>query len=311
MTTTQMAYFVAMVEKLSFTTVAEMFYVTQPTLSRQIMNLEAELETQLFIRKSNTVTVTPAGMSLYDGLKPLYGQLTRLIESVKRYDELQRPIFTIGIAEELLLDDPVQLAIGMFSGKHPEVNVSIVRTSYAKLQRGLLDGTINVANTITSSFDMQSGQFDYFHIALEGVYLACSKALAATLPEVLSLEQFVGVLRHHKLQLGSFDDFGEQEPVPLNVFYDAFGGFDFEPDIEVHGTPLSIPAQVASGLCVSLSNKSNLFAIDPKTSLIRIDVPPKPGTSYEKGLVFAAGNQSPLLKHFLELVAENIDPAEA
>ena len=56
MTTAQMAYFVAMVEKLSFTTVADMFFVTQPTLSRQIMNLEAELETQLFIRKSNTVT---------------------------------------------------------------------------------------------------------------------------------------------------------------------------------------------------------------------------------------------------------------
>lgn len=306
MTTAQMAYFVAMVEKLSFTAVAEMFYVTQPTLSRQIMNLEAELGTQLFIRERNTVTVTPAGMMLYDGLKPLYGQLTRLIHSVKHYDELQRKAFTIGIAEELLLDDPVQLAIGMFSGKHPEVNVSIVRTSYAKLQQGLLDGTLSVANTITSSFDMQGGQFDYFRIALEGVYLACSRELAATLPEVLSLEQFAEVLRHHKLLLGSFDAFGEQEPVPLSVFYDAFGPFDFEPDIQVHGTPLSIPAQVASGLCVSLSNRSNLFSIDPKTALLRIDVAPKQGTSYEKGLVFASHNKSPLLKHFLELVQENM-----
>lgn len=307
MTTTQMAYFVAMVEKLSFTTVAEMFYVTQPTLSRQIMNLEAELETQLFVRKSNTVTVTPAGMALYDGLKPLYGQFTRLIDSVKRYDELQRKHFTIGIAEELLLDDPVQLAIGMFSGQHPDVNVSIVRSSYVKLQRGLLDGSISVANTITNGFDMESGQFDYFRIALEGVYLACSNELAATLPEELSLEQFAEVLRHHKLQLGSFDDFGEVERVPLDVFHDAFGNFDFEPDIQIHGTPLSIPAQVASGLCVSLSNKSNLFAIDPKTALLKIDVPPKQGTCYEKGLVFASGSQSPLLKHFLELVQKNIE----
>lgn len=306
MTTAQMAYFVAMVEKLSFTVVAEMFYVTQPTLSRQIMNLEAELETQLFIRKSNTVTVTPAGMALYDGLKPLYGQLIRLIDSVKRYDELQRQTFTIGIAEELLMDDPVQLAIGMFSGKHPEVDVNIVRVSYAKLQRGLLDGSIQVANTITSSFDMQSGQFKCFRIAIESVYLACSKELAASLPKTLSLRQFSDVLRHHKLQLGSFDDFGEKEPVPLSVFHDAFGIFDFEPDIQIHGTPLSIPAQVASGLCVSLSNKSNLFAIDPKTALLKIDVPPKQGTCYEKGLVFAAENQSPLLKHFLELVQENI-----
>ena len=93
--------------------------------------------------------------------------------------------------------------------------------------------------------------------------------------------------------------------MPLDVFYEAFGQFDFEPDIQIHGTPLSIPAQVASGLCVSLSNKSNMFAIDPKTALIRIDVPPKVGTSYEKGLIYAAGNTSPLLQEFLALVQEN------
>ena len=307
MTTTQMGYFVALVENLSFTAVAEMFYVTQPTLSRQIMNLETELNTLLFIRKSNAVKVTPAGMALYDGLKPLYGQLTRLVDSVKNYDELQRKNFVIGIAEELLLDDPVQLAIGKFSGEHPELNVSIVRTSYAKLQKGLLDGTISVANTITSSFDMQSGQFEFLPIALEGIYLACSQALAATLPEVLSREQFGEVLRHNKLQLGSFDDFGEQDTVPLSVFQDAFGVFDFEPDISIEGSPLSIPAQVASGLCVSLSNKSNMFAIDPKTALVKIDVPPKLGTSYEKGLVFSAHNDSLELKRFLELVQENLN----
>ncbi len=307
MTTTQMGYFLALVEKRSFTAVAEMFYVTQPTLSRQIMNLETELNTSLFVRKSNAVTVTPAGMALYDGLKPLYGQLTRLVDSVKSYDELQRKNFVIGIAEELLLDDPVQLAIGKFSGEHPELNVSIVRTSYAKLQKGLLDGTISVANTITSSFDMQSGQFEFLPIALEGIYLACSQALAATLPEVLSREQFGEVLRHNKLQLGSFDDFGEQDTVPLSVFQDAFGVFDFEPDISIEGSPLSIPAQVASGLCVSLSNKSNMFAIDPKTALMKIDVPPKLGTSYEKGLVFSAHNDSPELKRFLELVQENLN----
>lgn len=307
MTTTQMGYFLALVEKRSFTAVAEMFYVTQPTLSRQIMNLEAELNTPLFVRKSNAVTVTPAGMALYDGLKPLYGQLTRLVDSVKNYDELQRKNFVIGIAEELLLDDPVQLAIGKFSGEHPELNVSIVRTSYAKLQKGLLDGTISVANTITSSFDMQSGQFEFLPIALEGIYLACSQALAATLPEVLSREQFGEVLRHNKLQLGSFDDFGERDTVPLSVFQDAFGVFDFEPDISIEGSPLSIPAQVASGLCVSLSNKSNMFAIDPKTALVKIDVPPKLGTSYEKGLVFSAHNDSLELKRFLELVQENLN----
>lgn len=44
----------------------------------------------------------------------------------------------------------------------------------------------------------------------------------------------------------------------------------------------------------------------PKTALIRIDVPSKRGTCYEKGLVFATEHQSPLLRNFLELVRENM-----
>ena len=59
--------------KAQFYGCCETFCVTQPTLSRQIMNLEAELETQLFVRKSNTVTVTAAGMALYDGLNLFIG----------------------------------------------------------------------------------------------------------------------------------------------------------------------------------------------------------------------------------------------
>ena len=44
-------------------------------------------------------------------------------------------------------------------------------------------------------------------------------------------------------------------------------------------------------LGVSLCNKSNLFASDPNTSIIEIDMEAKSGTSYAKGLIYASKNR--------------------
>lgn len=310
MTTTQMAYFIAMAEKLSFTAVAEQFYVTQPTLSRQIMNLEAELETQLFVRRKNNVALTPAGEYLYDGLKPIYGQLERLLRSVRRFNEPRREVFVIGVGQELLMDVPVQLAIGQFSAEHPEVDVTIARSSYANLQRGLLDGSISVADTITSSFDMDSGMFGFLCIEEESVHLACSREMAKQLPTRLSIEEVHAVLRKNRLLLGRNEFFGQSAAIPVEVFKEAFGPMDFEPEIHMCNSPMDIPDQVGSGLGVSLCNRTNMFAIDPNTVIIGIDVEPKRGTVYPKGLLYSLGNPSTLLKHFLEIVERRCNTPE-
>lgn len=309
MTTIQMAYFIAMAEKLSFTVVADMFYVTQPTLSRQIMNLETELETQLFVRKNNIVTLTLAGETLYDGLKPIYGQLNRLISTVQRFHERPRPVFTIGVAQELLLDDAVQLAIGIFSASNTEMDIRIARATHAGLESGLLDGSFNVANTITSSFDMSSGRFGFLCIEEERVHLACSRELAKSLPPRISISQLMDILRKNKLLLGSndsFGSFGERESTPIDIFKEGFGPLDFEPELQLCGSPLNIPDQVASGLGVSLCNKTNMFAIDPRTAIVEIDVAPKRGTIYPKGLIYNLADDSPTLRHFLRIVQDRL-----
>lgn len=57
-------YFLAIAREGSITKAAEILNVTQPTLSRQIKNLEDELSQQLFIRSSHNVSLTAEGMVL-------------------------------------------------------------------------------------------------------------------------------------------------------------------------------------------------------------------------------------------------------
>ena len=57
-------YFLGVARKGSITGAAQALHVTQPTLSRQLKDLEDELGQQLFIRGSHSVSLTPEGMLL-------------------------------------------------------------------------------------------------------------------------------------------------------------------------------------------------------------------------------------------------------
>ena len=57
-------YFLTVAREGSVTGAANFLHVTQPTLSRQIKDLEEELGVKLFVRGSHSVSLTPDGMRL-------------------------------------------------------------------------------------------------------------------------------------------------------------------------------------------------------------------------------------------------------
>ena len=61
MTFEQLKYFSVLAETLNYTKAANILFISQPTLSRQIMLLEEEFEAKLFSRAYKSLTLTPAG----------------------------------------------------------------------------------------------------------------------------------------------------------------------------------------------------------------------------------------------------------
>ena len=57
-------YFLTVASEESITNAANILHITQPTLSRQLMQLEEELGVQLFIRGKKSIILTDAGMLL-------------------------------------------------------------------------------------------------------------------------------------------------------------------------------------------------------------------------------------------------------
>lgn len=69
----QLTYFLAVAEELSFSRAADRIHISQPPLSRQVMDLEEELGTRLFERTAKGVRLTEAGSFLKIEAKRILG----------------------------------------------------------------------------------------------------------------------------------------------------------------------------------------------------------------------------------------------
>ncbi|MGO2469925.1 MAG: LysR family transcriptional regulator, partial [Microbacterium gubbeenense] len=79
----QLECFIAVAEELHFGAAASRLKMTQPPLSRQIQQLERELETQLFARTSRRVELTQAGRALLPSARRLIDLAAKAVADVK------------------------------------------------------------------------------------------------------------------------------------------------------------------------------------------------------------------------------------
>ena len=76
-------YFLAVAQELHFGRAAARMYISQPSLSSQIQNLERALGTDLFVRNSRQVALTPAGRALLEEAPRALGALERAAERAR------------------------------------------------------------------------------------------------------------------------------------------------------------------------------------------------------------------------------------
>lgn len=79
----QLRYFVAVAETGSFTKAAARSFISQPSLSQQILNLEAELGQALFHRLGRSVALTQAGHSLLEHARRIISEADNAVREIK------------------------------------------------------------------------------------------------------------------------------------------------------------------------------------------------------------------------------------
>ena len=90
-------YFVAVAEEGSLTTAAERrLHTSQPSLSRQIRDLEYEVKAELLVRSVHGVELTAAGKAFLDHARLALTQVDAAVEAARRAAQPTRKMFAIG-----------------------------------------------------------------------------------------------------------------------------------------------------------------------------------------------------------------------
>ena len=87
MTLTELRYIVAVARERHFGRAAEACFVSQPTLSVAIKKLEDELGTMLFERRSNEITLTPAGERIVAQAQRVLDEAAKVKEEIRDDEE--------------------------------------------------------------------------------------------------------------------------------------------------------------------------------------------------------------------------------
>ncbi|HEX4361160.1 MAG TPA: LysR family transcriptional regulator [Pseudonocardia sp.] len=136
-------YFVAVAEELSFTRAASnRLFIAQPTLSKQIRQLELTMRVALFERDRRTVALTPAGAALLPRARALldqWGDTERELAGAARCTAV-----TVGF-QTRIGRGLIPMVTGRLERLHPEWKLLFRQVSWADPTAGLASGDVDVA----------------------------------------------------------------------------------------------------------------------------------------------------------------------
>jgi len=281
----QLRYFVAVAEHLNFTAAAEHLYIGQPSLSRQIYELEKELGVSLFIRDRRSVKLTSAGQFL---LK----QATILLDKIDDIAELTRQagnglIGSLDIGY-MIENKAFTESFRRFYKKFPNIRITLNRIRWNDLNEALAHCNIDFAVTYCISLDSIPG------IKWKTLY---TEDLAVVVPENHPLAD------KEKIKLSLIKDetilMPSRSVSPLsyehveylcikNGFYPKFRSDNIWRD------PIFIMVETGMGIAISPKNS---FCVSPRLRFITID---DEDAKVDIAIAWNSSNSNPVIPLFLK-----------
>lgn len=149
-------YFLAVAQEESITRAAELLHTSQPNLSRQLAELEAEVGKKLFERGSRKITLTEEGLFLCKRAREIIELLERTEADLSSFNEMTSGDVYIGAAETHAMR-LIAHAIQSLREIHPHILYHIFSGSTVEvteqLDKGLLDFGILVDPADPQKYD--------------------------------------------------------------------------------------------------------------------------------------------------------------
>jgi DNA-binding transcriptional LysR family regulator len=284
-------YFVAVADALSFTKGAETLHLAQPSLTRQIQDLEQELGVRLLDRTKREVRLTAEGKSFLTDAKHVLAHSAQIVESVRRLSRHEVPALNVGYVANLF---PARLPATLvaFQRRFPTISINLFDMTYGDQFRALEDGKIDIGFVGSHKWATQPGlQFRSIGSDKTVAALASSNALAkkrmVKLKDLKSMF-FIGMSE------ASYPGYRDW----LTATCQRFG---FTPKVlQDAAIERTVIQAVAAGLGVALL-PDQVKALPHEDVVLR---PLSPAVSTESCICWRVDNPSPVLPSLVETVAK-------
>lgn len=292
MTVERIRYFIEVARAGTITQAARNLYISQPNLSKQIAQLEAECGIELFSRVNHRLELTEAGAELYEHIQDVPRLVDEAFARARERSLQNARRLSIGVMELQAMSELLMPAIGAFSRICPGVDVNLERSGFGRLRAGLSNGDYDLI--VTMGFDAAD----------------VSGFVAMPLTEPIPM---IAVHRDDPLAGRASVSFGELKDAPFVLissretprgeeqFMGECARFGFVPRLVRRPSSLeSLLLCVEAGIGIALLD--NNISLDPSTPVRLVpvrDVPSKPFSA-----VWQRDRESEYLRAFLNILKD-------
>ncbi len=159
-------YFLTVVREESISRAAEALHITQPTLSRQLAQLEEETGVQLFKRGARRIALTQEGMLLRRRAEEIVELVERTRAELPLQDKEVEGLVTLGVGEVAGLEILTRLC-GTFREAHPKVSFDLYTATADAVQERMEHGLVDIG-LLLEPVDME--KFEYLRLPVRERY---------------------------------------------------------------------------------------------------------------------------------------------
>ena len=188
MSPSSLRYLLAVAEHHSFTRAAEALYVSQPTLSQQIKQLEELLDVQLLDRSGRSVRLTDAGEVYLGYARRALGELDAGKRAIHELQDLSRGSLRLGMTP--ITDYLSAPLLDTFNTNYPNITLNAIELPQDDIESGIAEDRIDIgiAFTNTLSSEGRSNEIESHLLFIEPLNLAVGSAHACAGQKTLHSE---------------------------------------------------------------------------------------------------------------------------
>jgi LysR family hca operon transcriptional activator len=285
-------YFVAVAEEGSLTVAAKRrLHTAQPSLSRQIRDLEYEVGAQLMIRSAHGIELTAAGRVFLDHARLALAQVDAAREAARRAAQPAKPSFALGFLTGKEIDWLPE-AIRLLRDELPNIEITVSSQYSPDLADALVRGKLDVAflRRETRATDLM-------------FKVVATEPFVVVLPSDHRLASYEAI-NPHDIVGETFIAVSKTAPVGRRVVDDYLRrtGIDIRPDHEADHLAMAMSLVASTrGVALLPAYARNLLPPSLTSRPLQGDVP-----TIDLVVGYSKTNTSPILKLFLSRIDDLI-----